>query len=185
MTNRANNPFHLQRNLRWQRTSSSRMSLGAGPETPPLHLMAPHASRPRRRESLRGPRRHLVTAAGVLRLLCLLGPGALLPLARAANWAQVVGRQRQNTVTPARAGFSPRWGHTTVHLAAGTAGDDVVESMVVMGGDSVESDPQNREIVSHAIVGVHHDGSRGFRNDVHSAASYRCVWHRERARGLW
>ena len=92
--------------------------------------------------------------------------------AEGANWAQVVGEQRQNTVSPARAGFSPRWGHASVHLDA-SIGTEVVESLVVLGGESVESLPQNRKVVSHEIVGVHHDGSRGFRNDVHSSNAFR------------
>jgi len=49
-----------------------------------------------------------------------------------------------------------------------------------MGGDTVESSAQNREIVSHNIVGVHHDGSRGFRNDVHVANTFRWRAYRDR-----
>jgi hypothetical protein len=52
--------------------------------------------------------------------------------------------------------------------------------MVIMGGDSVESSPQNREIVSHKIVGVHQDGSRGYRNDVHVANTFRWRAYRDR-----
>lgn len=68
----------------------------------------------------------------------------------ASNWAQVVGKQRQNIVTPAPAGFSPRWGHTAIHTDT-SLGVDVIESMIVMGGDTVESKTQNQDIVSHTV----------------------------------
>jgi len=88
-----------------------------------------------------GLRRRLLRAA----LPCALLPG----LAGAANWAQVLGDQRQNTVSPGRAGFSPRWGHAAVVIDS-SVGVEVLESMVVLGGDTVESLPQNREVRARA-----------------------------------
>jgi hypothetical protein len=90
----------------------------------------------------------------------------------AANWAQVMGEQRQNTASPARGYFSPRWGHQTVHIDS-SSGTETVEAMIVLGGDTLESGVQNRAAVSVHMQGVHKDGSRGFRNDVHAASSYR------------
>lgn len=96
----------------------------------------------------------------------------------AANWAQVVGPQRQNTVTPAQGYFTPRWGHQTVLIDSST-GTETIEAMIVMGGDTLESATQNGKAVSTHMEGLHHDGTRGFRNDVHAASSYRWIVYRD------
>jgi len=96
----------------------------------------------------------------------------------AANWAQVVGPQRQNTVTPAQGYFTPRWGHQTVLIDSST-GTETIEAMIVMGGDTLESGTQNGKAVSTHMEGLHHDGSRGFRNDIHAVSSYRWIVYRD------
>ena len=97
----------------------------------------------------------------------------------AANWAQVVGEQQQNIVTPARPSFGPRWGHSAVSRSVDSGDAEVLEEMIVLGGESVESHYQNKKIVSHTIAGVHYDGSRGYRNDVNVATSYRWLRYRD------
>jgi hypothetical protein len=97
-----------------------------------------------------------------------------------ANWAQVVGPQRQNIVAPARAGWGPRWGHTTVTLALEAAESaEVMEEMLVLGGETTEGHYQNKEIVSETMAGVHHDGTRGLRNDVQVASTFRWLRYRD------
>lgn len=64
-----------------------------------------------------------------------------------SNWAQVVGEQRQNTVWPQKPTFSPRWGHAMVVIDA-SAGTKVLQSMVVLGGDTDDSKTQNGDLVS-------------------------------------
>jgi hypothetical protein len=98
-----------------------------------------------------------VQSSLVLYIILLLGDSGKLSLFNsnnlfvgAANWAQVVGKQRQNVVTPARAGFSPRWGHVAIHTDT-SIGVDVVESMIVMGGDTLESGTQNQDAVSEKV----------------------------------
>ena len=160
------------------------------PQTPPREAQYREQLRPGisgpARAPMRGRLGRLLRQVALPSVLVhiVLGPGGAgggrgPVLAGAANWAQVLGNPRQNTVSPGRAGFSPRWGHAAVHLDA-SIGVEVIESMVVLGGDTVESLTQNREIVSHAIDGVHFDGSRGYRNDVHAASEYRWQVYRDR-----
>lgn len=77
------------------------------------------------------------------------GPACVVNVG-AANWAQVVGEQRQNTVTPAKAQFTPRWGHAAVNIDT-TVGLNVLETLMVMGGDTIESFTQDRKIVSQEV----------------------------------